>query len=66
MKKKLFSINAIKKILRNEGARAVSEKAAIKLNKIAGDYTALLARKAIKNALYSGRKVVKEEDIELD
>ena len=59
-----LSINSMKKILKREGAKVISDKAAIKLRQILNDHAVLISKKAIKNAMFSGRKVIKQEDIE--
>ena len=60
----MFSDNSIKKILKKAGALRISGSAVKKLKTIIEDYSLKLARKAVKNAEYSGRKSVKSEDIE--
>ena len=60
----MFSDNSIKKILKKAGALRVSKKAIKKFKELISEYSLIIARKAIKNALYSGRKVIKAEDIE--
>ncbi|HLD38010.1 MAG TPA: histone [Candidatus Nanoarchaeia archaeon] len=60
----MFSDSSIKKILKKAGAQRLSQKAVKKLKAITEDYSLIIARKAVKNAEYSGRKSVKIEDIE--
>lgn len=59
----MLSDNSIKKILKKAGALRISKEAVKKLKLLAEDYITIIARKAIKNAEYSGRKSVKAEDI---
>lgn len=60
----MFSDNSIKKIIKKEGALRISKNAVQKLKAIAEDYASIIAKKAVKNAEYSGRKSVKSKDIE--
>jgi len=60
----MFSDSSIKKIMKKAGAARISKNATKKLKDLAEDYTLIIARKAVKNAEYSGRKSVKIEDIE--
>lgn len=60
----MFSSSSIRRILKKAGASRISSGAVKKLKTIAEDYLLVIARKAIKNAEYSGRKSVKTEDIE--
>lgn len=59
----MFSDNSIKKILKKAGALRIGKTAVEKLKELAQNYTLVIARKAVKNAEYSGRKSVKAEDI---
>ena len=59
----MFSDASIKKILKKAGALRVSGSAVKALKKLIGDYTTPIARKAVKNAEYSGRKSVRAEDV---
>ena len=59
----MFSDNSIKKILEKAGALRSGKDAVKDLKILAEDYAAKIARKAVKNAEYSGRKSVKSEDI---
>ena len=60
----MFSDSSIKRILKKAGASRLSEEAIKKLKNLLENYGLLIARKAVKNAEYSGRKSVKKEDIE--
>lgn len=59
----MLSDNSIRKILKKSGALRISKDAIQKLKLLVEDYAIIIARKAIKNAEYSGRKSVKAEDI---
>jgi len=50
----MFSDSSIKKILKKAGAQRLSQKAVKKLKAITEDYSLIIARKAVKNAEYSG------------
>jgi len=65
MRNKTLSNNSIRKILKKEGAEFVSENAIIEMRKLVEEYSTKIAKKAIKNALYSGRKTIKKRDIKL-
>ena len=60
----MFSDSSIKKILKKAGAVRLSKDAVKKLKTLTENYTLLIARKAVKNAEYSGRKSVRKKDIE--
>jgi histone H3/H4 len=60
----MFSDSSIKKILKKAGAGRIGESSVRKLKQLLEEYALVIARKAVKNAEYSGRKSVKEEDIE--
>ncbi|PIN77635.1 histone [Candidatus Woesearchaeota archaeon CG10_big_fil_rev_8_21_14_0_10_34_12] len=60
----MFSDNSIKKVLKSAGAIRISQKAVKKLKNIVKERALIIAKKAVKNAEYSGRKSVKEKDIE--
>jgi histone H3/H4 len=60
----MLSDNSIKKILKNAGALRVGKDAIKKLKKLTENYSLIIARKAVKNAEYSGRKSIKTVDIE--
>jgi histone H3/H4 len=59
----MFSDSSIKKILKKAGARRISKNAVKKLKQLVEKQALVIARKAVKNAEYSGRKAVKEEDV---
>ena len=59
----MFSNSSIKKILKKAGAIRSSKSAVKKLKALSEEYLMVIARKAVKNAEYSGRKSVKAEDI---
>jgi len=60
----MISDASIKKILKKAGALRTGKSAIKKLKKITEEKILIIAHKAVKNAEYSGRKSVKEEDIE--
>ncbi|MBI2124376.1 NFYB/HAP3 family transcription factor subunit [Candidatus Pacearchaeota archaeon] len=60
----MFSDNSIRKMLKKAGALRISENAVKKMEVVLIEYSRIIARKAVKNAEYSGRKAVKKEDIE--
>lgn len=60
----MISDSSIKKILKKAGALRISKNSVKKLKELIEDYALTIAKKAIKNAEYSGRKSVKSEDIE--
>lgn len=60
----MFSDSSIKKVLKKAGALRISKDAIKKLKEFINKYSLTIARKAVKNAEYSGRKSVKIEDIE--
>ena len=57
----MFSDNSIKKFLKRAGALRIRDDAVKKLKTLVEDYALIIARKAIKNAEYSGRKSIKVE-----
>lgn len=59
----LISKNSAKKILKKVGAKRVSKPAEIKFTKLLEKYGIEIAKSAIKNAQFLGRKTIKEEDI---
>ncbi len=59
----MLSNNSIKKILKKAGALRTGKDAIKKLKTLTENYAIIIAKKAIKNAEYSGRKSVKAEDI---
>ena len=52
-----------KRILKKAGAKSISRGAQIKLVKILEKELSIIAKQAVKNAEYLGRKRVKSEDI---
>ena len=58
-----FSVRAMKNLLKEEGAKSVSLESAKKLGQVVEEFSRKIARRAVKNALLSGRKSVKGEDI---
>jgi histone H3/H4 len=56
--------SSIKKILKKSGALRLSKNAIEKLKVLIEAYGLKIARRAVKNAEYSGRKSVKSEDLE--
>jgi len=58
-----FSVRSMKSLLREEGAKSVSLESAKKLGQVVEEFSRKIARRAVKNALLSGRKSVKGEDI---
>ena len=64
MRKRVISVSAMEKILRLEGAKRVSKKAAMLMGERVEEFAGEIGRRAVRNALMEGRKVVKREDIE--
>ena len=60
----MFSYSSIKKIMKKAGAERSSQEAVKRLKALAEDYASIIARKAVKNAEYSGRRSVRAEDVE--
>ncbi|MBI5871458.1 NFYB/HAP3 family transcription factor subunit [archaeon] len=60
----MFSTASIRKIMKKVGALRISRSAVKKLKALTEGYASIIARKAVKNAQYSGRKSIKAEDIE--
>ena len=60
----MISDSSIKNIMKKAGALRISKEAVKKLKTLTEDYILVIARRAVKNAEYSGRKSVKSEDIE--
>ena len=58
-----FSVRSMKSLLREEGAKSVSLEYEKKLGQVVEEFSRKIARRAVKNALLSGRKSVKGEDI---
>jgi len=63
LKCKMISEASIKRILKKAGAIRTGKSAIQELKKLVEKKALLISRKAVKNAEYSGRKVVKAEDI---
>lgn len=63
MKKRLLSLSAIKKILRKAGSERISRKACLELQKNVEEYAIIIGKLAVRNALYEGRKSIKDRDI---
>ena len=55
--------SVIKRLLKKAGAKRVGKDAIKKLKRILEEKGLLIARKAVKNAEYSGRKSVRAKDI---
>ena len=60
----MLSDASMKGVLKKAGAMRVSKSAITKFKKVVEHDLLIIARKAVKNAEYSGRKSVREEDIE--
>lgn len=60
----MFSDSSIKKVLKKAGALRVGKDSIKKLKELTEGYSLVIARKAVKNAEYSGRKAVRTGDIE--
>lgn len=60
----MLSDSSIKRILKKAGAIRSGKNAVQRLKALTEDYALLIARKAVKNTEYSGRKSVKVKDIE--
>lgn len=54
-----------KRIFKKTGAKRISENAQIKAGKLIEEYSFKIAKQAIKNAEYFGRKTIREEDIKI-
>ncbi len=63
MKKRIFSDRSFRRLFKREKARAVSDKAVIKMRELVENYSSRLAGRAVRNALFSGRKTIKKEDV---
>lgn len=61
--KNVFSTQAMKRLLRAQGAVSVSKSAAQKLAILLEEYGREVGRRAVKQALFRGRQRVKEEDV---
>ncbi|MFX0067305.1 MAG: histone [Candidatus Hermodarchaeota archaeon] len=60
-----FANARVEKLIRNAGARRVSKEAIETMNEIVTNYGKNLAKYAVEIARHSGRKTVKESDIQL-
>ena len=60
-----FTKQASKKILKEAGAKRVSDLAALELKEIVNKFAYDLAKKAVKLASHAKRETVKREDVEL-
>ncbi len=56
---------AAKKLLKESGAKRVSDSAALELSKMVNKFSYGLAAKAVKLAAHAKRETVKKEDVEL-
>ena len=56
-------IAPVKRLLKNAGAKRISDEASIELAKVLEEIGEVLARDATKLAKHAGRKTVKAEDI---
>ncbi|MEK6906775.1 MAG: histone-like protein [Nanoarchaeota archaeon] len=64
MKKEYFSVLALKRLFKSRSVKRVSKSAIIKVREIINKHVEIIADKALRNALYSGRTTILEEDIE--
>lgn len=62
---RVLPLAAMERILKNCGAKRVSDKAKITLRDILEAEAEKIGRKAVKLALHAGRKTVKDKDIKL-
>jgi len=60
----MISSQKLKKIIKKENNKRISKKAIDKLNRILEQKIKEIIKKAIRNADFSGRKTIKEEDIQ--
>jgi histone H3/H4 len=65
MSKRLLPLAAMEHIMKQAGAKRVSDKAKAALKDVLEDKANEIAANAVKLALHAGRKTVKEEDIKL-
>lgn len=63
MKNRLLSTVAVKKLFKKSGCKRISRKAYLELQKNIEEYARVIGKLAVKNALYEGRKTVRENDI---
>lgn len=66
MKKHILSLSAMRKLLKKEGTKSVSLSACEKLRELLEIKASFLSKKAIKSALFHGRKVVRGKDLILN
>lgn len=62
--RRFFSLQAMKRLLRAGGAVHVSSAAAEKLALCTEQYAREISKRAVKNALFKGRRRIKKEDVE--
>ncbi len=60
----MISHQKLKDIIKKEDGKRISKKAIDKLNRILEQKIKEIINKAIRNADFSGRKTIKEEDIQ--
>lgn len=60
----MISYQKIKDIVKKEDGKRISKKAIDKLNRILEQKIKEIINKAVRNADFSGRKTIKEEDIQ--
>lgn len=60
----MISHQKLKDIIKKEDGKRISKKAIDKLNRILEQKIKEIIKKAIRNADFSGRKTIKEEDIQ--
>ncbi len=60
----MFSDQSIKRLLKKAGAIRIGKSVIIKFKEVIEKESLIIARKAVKNAKYSGRKLVTKKDIE--
>jgi len=65
MIKRLIPLAAMEKILKNNGAERVSDKAKMAMKNVLEDMAEEIASKSIKLASHAGRKTIKAGDIKL-
>ncbi len=63
--KRLIPLAAMEKILKNNGAERVSDKAKVAFKSVLEEIAEEIAASAIKYASHAGRKTVKASDIKL-
>lgn len=59
----MISFQKIKKIIKEENGKRISKKAINKLDKMLEKNMREMIKKAVRNANFSGRKTIKEEDV---